>query len=499
MNRYQFSCILLICLWQSFTASAQSQFKTSSENNYAEALFSPRKVGSVKISMPDSTWQNIIEHASEKKYHVCSVVINGERFDNVGIRTKGASSLDDVTNMKSDRYSFTLKLNKYRKGQKYHGMTKLLLNNNIWDATQMKDAIVYDMCRFIGLPASLTNYARITVNGKLHGCYLMVEAVDKHFCQRNYPGENTNIYKPYHNLAYRGEDLKQYNEISNFAKVRGDEASMHRVVTALKSVDEGKDIEKHVDIEDVMKYMALQTMVVNFDCMTGKNTQNYYLREADGKISLIPWDYNLAWGGYPDDEGGFEGFDDFDPEKWKTWFDSLSQEQRDSVMKSFSQQWNDMPMDDMGGDDEYNKEATKKIVNFPIDTPFSCKLSKRTFFMNLLANEAYKARYYHYLNVLCNEYIKGGALQKAFNTINKEIGTFVGTEPNAFYSNKRFHKAMQTFDTLLQKRSASVLGQMNGTIPSTWEAQKAHPQQLIPTDDINIQDLGGLMVMEKKE
>lgn len=74
-----------------------------------------------------------------------------ERFDSVAIRTKGASSLDDVTNMKSDRYSFTLKLNKYKKGQKYHGMSKLLLNNNIWDATQMKDAVVYDMCRYIGL------------------------------------------------------------------------------------------------------------------------------------------------------------------------------------------------------------------------------------------------------------------------------------------------------------------------------------------------------------
>ena len=51
-----------------------------------------------------------------------------------------------------------------------------------------------------------------------------------------------------------------------------------------------------------MKYMALQTIVVNFDCMTGRNTQNYYLREVDGKISLIPWDYNLAWGGYSEDD-----------------------------------------------------------------------------------------------------------------------------------------------------------------------------------------------------
>ena len=143
-------------------------------------------------------------------------------------------------------------------------------------------------------------------------------------------------------------------------------------------------------------------------------------------------------------------------------------------------------------------EDVSKIVNFPIDTPFTSKLSKRTFFMNLLANETYKARYYHYLNVLCNKYIKGGGFQKTVDIINKEIGTFVGTEDNAFYSNSCFHKAMKTFDALLQKRAASVLGQINGEIPATWDAQKAEPEKLINSDDINLSDLGGLMVMEKK-
>ena len=489
METKSFLSILLLLLSR---VVAKCQIET--KDNYAESLFTPGEIASVDINMPDSTWQAIIRHAHDKQYHVCSLTINGEQFDSVAIRTKGASSLDDVTNMKSDRYSFTLKLNKYRKGQKYHGMTKLLLNNNIWDATQMKDAIVYDMCRYIGLPAPLTNYARISLNGKYFGCYLMVEAVDKHFCQRNYPGEKTNIYKPYHNLAYMGEDMKKYAEISNFAKVGGDETSMQRVVAALRSVDEGKEIDEHVDVESVMKYMALQTIVVNYDYMTGKNTQNYYLREADGKISLIPWDYNLAWGGYPDDEGDFEDFGDFDPEKWQTWFNSLSQEQRDSMEQVFSQQWADMPMTESS----WSKEDVSQIVNFPIDTPFTSKLSKRTFFMNLLANEAYKARYYHYLNVLCNQYIKGGGFRNATTIINQEIGSFVGTEANAFYSNERFHKAMQTFDMLLQKRAASVLGQISGSIPSTWDAQKAEPEKLINSDDINLSDLGGLMVMEKK-
>lgn len=140
---------------------------TAAVKDYPEALFKLGTLATVEISMPDSTWRNLIAHAADKRYHCCSVTINGERFDNVGIRTKGASSLDDVTIMKSDRYSFTLKLNKYVKGQKYHGMTKLLLNNNIWDATQMKDAVVYDMCRYISLPAPLVNYARVSRDGKV--------------------------------------------------------------------------------------------------------------------------------------------------------------------------------------------------------------------------------------------------------------------------------------------------------------------------------------------
>ena len=448
-----------------FSCGLNHKVQPAAEKEYPEALFTLGEISTVELEISEETWQTLIKKASDKDYYECAVTINGERFDNVAIRTKGASSLDDVQLMKSDRYSFTLKLNKYIKGQDYHGLTKLLLNNNIWDATQMKDAIVYDMCRYIGLPAPLTNYAQISVNGKPFGCYLMVEPVDKHFARRNWPDEVSNIYKPYHNLAYTGENLESYAEIANYAKVKGGEASMQRVVEALKSVEEGKEIDEHVDIESVMKYMALQTVVVNYDCMTGMNEQNYYLREADGKISLIPWDYNLAWGGYPEDDEHMEGED------------MLEQSQQMTLPADAGKR---------------SKEETSKVVNFPIDTPFLADVSKRTFFMKLLANETYKARYYHYLNVLCNEYIKGGELGKTLSTIENEIGKIAGTEANAFYTNEQFHKAKLMLQLLLERRAASVLGQIEGTIPSTWEAQKAEPQKLIKSDDINLQELGGI-------
>ncbi len=467
--------IVALCSWSMFGNTISAK-----EKDYKEALFSTGKIASVELEIPEDTWREITNKARDKAYNVCSVTINGERMDSVAIRTKGASSLDDVMNMKSDRFSFTLNLNKYVKGQKYHGLSKLLLNNNIWDATQMKDAIVYDMCCFIGLPAPLTNYACIKLNGKLHGYYLLVEPVGKNFCKRNYTEKENNIYEPYHNLAYNGDDLNRYREIKDFAKVNGGEESMKRVVEALKSVDEGKDIDAHVDVESVMKYMAIQTIAVNYDCMTGHNNQNYYLREAEGRISLIPWDYNLAWGGYPDDEGdwGWGGGMPF----WGMPFWGNPDESGPSPSLAEPQP----------GDGNMNGDAVSKIVNFPIDTPFSGDLKQRTFFMNLLANEQYKALYYHYLDILCTKYIMGGELNNTMTKIQNEIGDVAGTEPNAFYNNEQFKKACKTLQLLLERKAESVIGQMKGQIPATWDGQEAHPELLIKSNDINLLDLGGI-------
>ena len=469
IRRVVFLACIFVCM---ALCSLETKSQVPQGKGYDVDLFTIGVLNNVEIDMPDSIWESFLVNADKKENHVCDVTINGERFKNVAIRTKGASSLDDVKLMGSDRYSFMLALNKYKKGQKYHGLSKISLNNNIWDATQMKDYIVYDMCRFIGLPAPLANYTKVMLNGRYFGCYLLVEPVAKNFCERNYPDEVSNIYKPYHNLAYTGENMDDYKDISSFAKVNGDDRSMRRIVDALRSVDTGADIDKHVDVECLMKYMALQTIAVNFDCMTGKNTQNYFLREAGGRISLIPWDYNLAWGGYPDeDEDDFTG--PTEGQDWNKWFESLTQEMRDSLQ-------------------EAKKKEITKIVNFPIDTPFTTDLSKRTFFMKLLANEEYKARYYHYLTVLAKDYILGGEFKKAVSVINQEIGAIVSTEKNAFYTKEQYEKAVETFLTVLEKRADSVLGQINGDIPKTWDSQASNPQKLIGCEGININDLGGI-------
>lgn len=44
---------------------------------------------------------------------------------------------------------------------------------------------------------------------------------------------------------------------------------------------------------------------------------------------------------------------------------------------------------------------------------------------------------------------------------------------------------------LLNRKARSILCQISGTIPSTWDAQKVNPTTLIDASDINLEDMGG--------
>lgn len=47
-----------------------------------------------------------------------------------------------------------------------------------------------------------------------------------------------------------------------------------------------------------IRYFVAHNFVCNFDSYTGSMVHNYYLYEEDGILSMLPWDYNLAFGGF---------------------------------------------------------------------------------------------------------------------------------------------------------------------------------------------------------
>ena len=99
-------------------------------------------------------------------------------------------------------------------------------------------------------------------------------------------------------LIYTDDDPESYPNIFDNAKTDVSASDEERLIAALKALNEGGDVSDCVDVEAVIRYFVAHNFVCNFDSYTGSMVHNYYLYEEDGILSMLPWDYNLAFGGF---------------------------------------------------------------------------------------------------------------------------------------------------------------------------------------------------------
>ena len=491
---------------------------------YETALFDTSSILSVNIQMDEADWNDMLENATAETYYQCNVEVNGTMFYQVGIRPKGNTSLSAIANDDTtDRYSFKLEFDHYVDGQTCFGLDKLILNNNYADATNLKEALIYDMYQYLGADASLYNYAKISVNGEYWGVYLALEGVEDSFQLRNYGTESGELYKPESmgvgggkaqerpdgmpegtedgkdfgnggppdapnqtdtsnqtdapnqtdaagnaepgqrpegdaeqpggmdrnsggaDLNYTDDDLDSYETIWDGEVTKTNQADHERVVKALKNIAEGNDLETYMDIDNLLRYMAVHVFSVNEDSLSGTMAHNYYLYESDGKLSLIPWDYNLALGGMGGMGGGRPG----------------------------------------GSGETEERSGATSVVNSPIDDAFS----GTDFFDTLLENETYHSQYDAYLQQLVSEYINGGGFDAFYERVRSQIDELVETDPTAFYSYDEYETAAETLYQVVKLRGQSIQGQLDGTIPSTEEAQR-NSDALIDASDLDVSVMG---------
>ena len=139
-------CFCAAAFSESITAAAGGSGVTM---EYETALFDTGEVLSVNILMDEADWADMLENAISEEYYSCTVEIGGKTFYQVGIRPKGNTSLSNIANdPTTDRYSFKLEFDHYVECQTCFGLDKLVLNNNYADATNMKEALIYDMYQY---------------------------------------------------------------------------------------------------------------------------------------------------------------------------------------------------------------------------------------------------------------------------------------------------------------------------------------------------------------
>lgn len=429
---------------------------------YESKLFDASYVHTIDIVM--NSWDEFIEGCEDEEYENCAVIIDNEAYKNVGIRAKGNTSLSSVSAYGNDRYSFKIEFDHYDAGKTYYGLDKISLNNIIQDNTYMKDYIVYRMMTYFGVDSPLCSYVFISINGESFGLYLAVEGIEESFLTRNYGADYGELYKPDTiqtggdiggigaddvALIYTDDNYESYSDIFENAKTDISDEDKDRLIESIKCLNENQNIESVVNVDEVIRYFVVHNYVCNFDSYTGSMLHNYYLYEEDGMMSMIPWDYNLAFGGFS-----------------------------------------------VGGGE--NENATK-LVNYPIDTPVSDgTIDAKPMLAWIFADEEYLELYHEYFEEFIIECFDSGYLYNLIDETYNMISSYVENDMTKFSTYEEFEKGVEVLCAFCELRTKSIKGQLDGTIPSTEYAQRENGTALIEVENINIEDMGSMGDIEGK-
>ncbi|MCH5185843.1 MAG: CotH kinase family protein, partial [Oscillospiraceae bacterium] len=262
-------------------------------------------------------------------------------------------------------------------------------------------------------------------------------------------------------LVYIDDSTSSYTSIfANTVSKNANAKDFAKVIRAIKYLNKenvtNEELEEYWDVDAALRYLAVHAFMVNGDSYTGHMKQNYYLAEKNGKIIILPWDYNLSFGSFGGGPGG----------------GPPGAPQRDNKA-------------DGPGVSSVANETTK-IINHAIDTPtIGVDMESRPLVSVLLSRNEYKERYHRYLDEL-TEYASGDFINK-LETVEDAIYPYIERETISFFTPEEQTEAFRVLKKFLRLRCQSIQGQLKGNIPSETDLQTG--ADLI-TADFSVNDMG---------
>lgn len=438
--------VILTLLVMTNTISIPS---ASQNPGYKSRLFDKSKVHHIDIQIDD--WQGFLETARDEEYTPVNMTIDGEQFKHIGLRTKGNNSLRLTHKYGHQRYSLKIEFDHYYSNT-YYGLDKFSLDSSFQDNSYLKTYLAFDMMDFMGVATPLISYTYVTVNGDDWGLFLAIEEPEESFARRNYGQNYGQLYKPDYkflseenadvHLRYTDDDIESYDNIFRMAKFKPTKADKLRLINSLKILYSKENLDSAIDIDAVLRYFVVQVFVVNLDSYLGKTGHNYFLYEEDGKLSILPWDYNLAFGTYS-----------------------------------------------LGMPNPINDSTL--YINFPIDTPNTGEVMRlRPLYHHLMQDPTIFRQYRHYFDEFIRDYFESNRFNETIENTTKLIDEYVQKDPTKFMSYEDYLIGVDTITKFSELRALSIRGQLDGIIPSTIKGQNEDKSNLIDGSSVWLPDMG---------
>lgn len=258
------------------------------------AYFTSDPVPVIQIRLPESSLKSLRE--KQREFTVCTLVENGKAWPDMAIKLKGAAgSFRGI----DDRPALTLNSARQVKGREFHGMRKFHLNNSVQDGTLLHEFIASELFRQAGFPAARVGWARLKINDRDMGLYVLKEGFDQTFLKRWFSDASGNLYDG--GFCQDLDAALELDEGPDAKTPNPPRKDLQAVVAACREPDSVKRkalLEKLVDLDSLHTFMAMELMLCHWDGYTGnKNNYRVYFDPAKGgKLRFLPHGMDQLFG-----------------------------------------------------------------------------------------------------------------------------------------------------------------------------------------------------------
>ncbi len=314
---------------QSSTAE-QSAAGAATSASDARDFFSADRVHTISAELSEDDYQGMLSAYSQtqdKEWIPATVTIDGVTFEEVGLRLKGNSSLrsllgkggpgmgdteegdGEVDAERPETLPWLIRLDKYVDGQSYSGRTDFVVRGNNSE-TSLNEAVALAILSEADVPAQQAAYVRFSVNGSDDDLRVVVDLPDDALWNEDEFGGTGYTYKADSegDYSYRGSNPEDYEDA--FKQKFGDE-DMTPLIEFLDFVNNATDEEfsdhlgEYLEIEEFATYLAAQDLIANDDDIDGPGNNSYLHYDTEtGRMTVVAWDHNLAFGGFGNMGGG---------------------------------------------------------------------------------------------------------------------------------------------------------------------------------------------------
>lgn len=160
---------------------------------WAAPLFDPSgpAIRNLAIEVSSAAAESLRKRPRE--YVRASLTVDDRPALTVGVHLKGSTGSFRPFD---DRPGLTLDLDRFQGGQELDGYTKLHLNNSVEDPSRLSEWLGNDLFTLAGVPSPQVAHARVHLNGRDLGIFVLKEGFSAAFVRRSFPGSSGSVWEP---------------------------------------------------------------------------------------------------------------------------------------------------------------------------------------------------------------------------------------------------------------------------------------------------------------